>query len=188
MDTEKLPSLIALYSPAQQSGKTTVAKYMVEKYDYIRLSFASPLKAMMTTLLEASGYSDSEADEYVYGSRKEDVIPIFGRTSREMMQTLGTEWGRNAVSPDIWMKVTERKMVELLDAGKRVIIDDMRFHNEFEMVCRHGGHTIKVFRRTVDQIPVHSSEGALTHQQFDSILTNGGTIENLLEKVAGLFA
>ena len=77
-------------------GKSTVAEIMEERFGYKTRSFATPIKDM----LRAMGLSREE----LYDPEiKERVIEDFGKSPREMMQTLGTEWGRMLVSSDIWV-------------------------------------------------------------------------------------
>ena len=71
-------------------GKSTVAEIMRENYGYSRHSFAQPIKDM----LEAMGLTKEE----LYNPKlKEIVIPEFGKSPREIMQLLGTEFGRSMI-------------------------------------------------------------------------------------------
>jgi hypothetical protein len=50
------------------------------------------------------------------------------------MQTLGTEWGRNLIADDLWVKSAIRRAGDL-----RTVITDVRFPNEMEAVVAAGG-------------------------------------------------
>jgi len=147
--------------------------------------------ASMTTMVavfQAACIPKAAAIERDYRERKEEYPKSVKSTTRQMMQTHGTEWGRECVDPNIWVNTLEPMILDMCEQGLKVVIDDMRFQNELDMINKIGGHTVKIVRRTMDQIPVHSSEGALTHQPFDSILTNNGTLEELDAQVTGMFA
>lgn len=73
------------------------------------------------------------------------------------------------------------------------IITDMRFPNELQAVKKRGGITIRVKRPNitklidsgidVTKIKEHESETALNHAEFDYVIDNSGSIENLIDKV-----
>lgn len=107
-----------------RSGKDTLASYMLDNLDgiWLRSSFADPIKDMLRAIgVDCSDDAKAVIDEY------------FGVTPRHMMQTLGTEWGRNLIDNDIWVKAFAR-----LNAGMCVIVPDVRFENEAELVRQHG--------------------------------------------------
>ena len=72
-------------------GKSTVAKIINKLHDYEIISFATPIKDMLRVL----GLGDAELNDPTI---KEIVLDEYGKTPREMMQSLGTEWGRMLVS------------------------------------------------------------------------------------------
>ena len=65
----------------------------------------------------------------------------------------------------------------------------MRFPNELETVKKHNGITIRINRGLVErtgkmiQGVEHSSETSLDNAEFDYVIENNGTIEELIEKV-----
>ena len=69
------------------------------------------------------------------------------------------------------------------------IITDTRFPNEIEAVKKRGGITIRVNRDYVltggpeDPKKQHESETALDNAEFDYVIDNNGTIEELIEEV-----
>lgn len=104
--------LIGIAGPAR-AGKDTLASYMLDNLDGVwsRSSFADPLKEM----LRAIGVDCSD-------DKKAVVSDDYGVTPRHMMQTLGTEWGREMIHGNIWVEAFAR-----LNAGKCVIVPDVRF-------------------------------------------------------------
>ncbi|MBP2147908.1 deoxynucleotide monophosphate kinase [Xanthobacter flavus] len=115
------------------AGKTTAAQHLVQHHRFERVRIAGPLKAMMRAL----GCTEEEVD----GARKELPCDLLGgRTPRQAMQWLGTEWGRDMIAPDLWTRAWEYAA-----AGKpRVVVDDVRFPNEVEAVRRLGGVVIRL--------------------------------------------
>lgn len=132
------PRLIAFCSPAMGSGKSTAAQHLVEQHRFVRLAFATPLKAMASALLLNAGLPDEEVYDRVQGSRKEEIIPVLGISSRRLQQLLGTEFGRKMIHEDIWVNLTLANARSYLDRGISVVIDDMRFPNEYHAVIAAG--------------------------------------------------
>lgn len=125
-----------------QSGKTTAAKYLEEKYGFKRRHIADPLRAMLAVLLRANGLNSEMIGRYLEGDLKESVIPELGVTSRYAQITIGTEWGRNLINPDLWANTWMRGVTP----GEKVMNDSVRFVNEQQAVRSLGGFTIMIKR------------------------------------------
>ncbi len=127
------------------SGKSTLAQHLVCTYDFVRVPMASVLKDMLL----AAGCTEDE----VYGADKMQPSTLLcGQTPRWAMQTLGTEWGRKIISPNIWVTCVAKKIHRLnKEHGyERFVIDDVRFPNECEMVKHYGGDLWCVRRHDVE--------------------------------------
>lgn len=137
---------------AAGAGKSTLANILVQEYGFQRESMASPLKAM----LEAIGVPDSG----LYGSPADKEAPqdvLCGKSSRYAMQTLGTEWGRKLIGDDIWVNAMKIRINSVRPGN--IVIDDIRFKNEVDMVRGLGGIIVTVYRSAVDiKLVGHSSE------------------------------
>jgi hypothetical protein len=170
--------LIALCSPAMASGKSTVANHLVERHRFAKISFAAPIKTMVTALLEQIGIGPSLARRMVDGDLKESSIYQLGVTPRHMLQTIGTEWGRNCIRADLWVHIAMLRAQRFMDSGISVVIDDMRFPNEYEAVQAAGGDCYRVARPSATVTIAHASEG-----QLDAIVMpeiwNTSTIDDL---------
>ena len=180
------PRVIGLYSPAPQSGKTAVA-YELQQHGYISVSFASPLKRMLGIFLSSAGYGHSHIENMLF-EQKEEKIPEFGVTPRHLMQTLGTEWGRECIGPDVWVDVWKSSVQKWLDGGLNVVVDDMRFPNEWEAVKSLEGECWYVTRPRIHHESEHASEGALNDHGFDRRLINDGKLPDLYNQVANALA
>lgn len=137
----------------KRSGKDTAAR-VFEAAGYTSLSFATMLKAMLATMLEMQGVDEETIVRMLHDDLKEVATPFLnGQTPRHAMQTLGTEWGRKLIHPDIWVDATMRA-AEQFD---KVIIPDVRFPNEVEAVTSRGGRVYRIMRPGVAQDD-HESE------------------------------
>ena len=81
-------------------------------------------------------------------------------TPRHVLQTLGTEWGREQ-NKDIWidyaLSVAERRIDN--DGDSLVVIPDGRFRNEALKVLKKGGKLIKIVNPNgLELASTHSSE------------------------------
>ena len=170
--------LIVLCSPAMGSGKSTVAAHLVKHHGFIKEAFATPLKKMTEGLFTALGMPASEIEDRVYGSRKEEVVPGIGVSSRRIQQTIGTEWGRHCIGESLWTDITMSLCNTIRAAGINVVIDDMRFPNELAAVQAAGGECWRIQRPGVAVTAQHASEGALDHVAMRT-LDNGLTIKDL---------
>lgn len=141
--------LVALCGPIG-SGKSTAARHLCETHGYARTRFADPLKAM----LRAVGLTDRHLD----GDLKAAPCELLGGQSpRHALQTLGTEWGRDMIHPDLWTMLWLRQAQPLLDAGRRVVVDDLRFPNEAALVRVLGGCILRLDTPTASRA-AHASE------------------------------
>lgn len=174
--------VFALYSPAMQSGKTTVADYF-EARGAQPVKFAGALKAMVATLLRECGEDEATVKEAVFGSLKElPIRELGGKSSRQLQQTLGTEWGRNMVHPDIWLNTVELKVAMYQKVGLHVVIDDLRFPNEYERLRKRSDTVlIKVIRPGNTYTGGHGSEGLLEDRDFDHVVYNTGGPQDFKE-------
>jgi hypothetical protein len=174
-----VPRLIGLYSPAPQSGKSTIAKHLVKAHGYQRRGFAAPLKEMIHTLMRCAGMSEAEIADYSE-PRKEEVIqgPI-GASFRRLAQTLGTDWGRKLIQPNLWVDVAMRAA----DTGSLTVFDDLRFENEYRTIKAAGGVVWKILRPSAEHSSGHQSEGLLDHLEFDRVLVNSGSVQDLFDQL-----
>lgn len=147
--------LIALYGP-QLVGKTTAATSLVEHHKFARVAFADPIYRMLAALLDTTV-------EAVRRLPKNEPIPeLGGQTLRHTMQKLGTEWGRDSIYPALWTDAALRRIAKHLYDGVSVVVDDLRFRNEYEALQTLGCKFVELTR---DDLPEqvngdHISEAA----------------------------
>jgi len=178
-----MPRLIGLYSPAPQSGKTTIANQLTVQ-GFMKVSFAAPLRALVVETLCQLGHDRRTAFDYVH-RYKEQQIPGIRCSARHLMQTLGTEWGRQCVHLDVWVMIVSKRIRDLHAGGYSVVIDDCRFPNEASLIRELGGELWHVERPVAATNTDHSSEGALTDPElFTHRIVNDGTLQQLRRQVA----
>ena len=133
------------------AGKTTAAQ-AAERFviNSVIKSFATPLKQAVKKLFLFS-------DEQVFGTyeQKAAIDPRWGVTPREVLQKIGTDCIREMLCKDFWVRRMEAE-IEALDNAV-VIIDDVRFVDEAQMILDRGGVLIAI-RRPPEAVGVHSSE------------------------------
>lgn len=69
-----------------------------------------------------------------------------GRTPRYAMQTLGTEWGRNTIWGKLWTHRVKTLINLRIQQGFNVVVSDVRFPNEVDLVRELGGVVIGITR------------------------------------------
>lgn len=153
------------------SGKTTAAQILLNEHGFHPVSFAGPLKAMA----RAFGLSDRELS----GDLKEvPSIHLCGKTPRQFMQFLGTEFGRQLIGDDLWLRAFRCEVQKLRrDGWPRLAVDDVRFENEAALIREMGGRVIRIDRPGAGSASGagHASEGGVT--RVDTVISNGGDLE-----------
>jgi hypothetical protein len=163
--------LIALCGPAG-CGKSTIARVLEGENLRVR-SFAGPLKQMLRTL----GLTEAQ----VSGSAKETPCAMLcGNTPRYAMQTLGTQWGRDLIGPDVWANAC---LANLPAAPIVTIIDDCRFANEALAVRARGGVVIELSRAGVSYSDKHASEAGVPRELIDATVSNDGRPDETMVNV-----
>lgn len=175
--------LIGLYSPAPRSGKTTVANYLYG-HGFRIVPFAESLKRMAQVFLRELGLTEKEV-EFHLRENKEALIPVpkLQVSARHVCQTLGTEWGRTCVHPDVWLTCWARKASLNLERGIDVVVDDVRFPNEADLIRSMGGALWRVERPLAVRNTSHSSEGGLDDVIFDRRIVNDCSLVELYSQV-----
>lgn len=160
------------------SGKDTAAAYLREALEARghRVScaaFADPIRAALL----AMGVPSS----YIYTRElKEQPVPGWGKSYRELAQTLGTEWGRSLVGDDVWVRRIERHIEGLFNRPAVLIATDVRLQNEADWITTRGGMLVRVDRPGVAPVRSHSSEASQQELRgIEHLLPNDGDLVRL---------
>tara|TARA_R110002072_G_scaffold151470_2_gene300802 strand:- start:13884 stop:14405 length:522 start_codon:yes stop_codon:yes gene_type:complete len=152
-------------------GKDTAADALVRNHGYVKYSLAEPLKAALNAMF---GWSPDLWNDRGW---KEGTIPSIGASPRRLAQTLGTEWGRSIINPDLWIGIAAKKFQKV--GSYKMVIPDVRFDNEAEWIIQEGGIVIDLTRPGTAAVEAHSSEDGLTADLITHSVENSGSI-NLL--------
>jgi len=156
------------------SGKDTIGKYLIDNYNYKRYAFADPLKEICQTLFSFN-------DEQLYGNLKEEQDQYWKNSPRYFFQKIGTDLFRNQIDQDFWIKVLERKIITNLD--QKIVITDVRFQNEFDMIKNLGGIVIRINNNNKIIQDNHESEQNINNFNVDYEINNNKNLEELYQKI-----
>jgi len=186
--------LIGLYGKAR-SGKDTVATYLGRTRGFQTRAFADPMYDMLaagmgihmtsrkTGLLRTEQINELPYCIYVNDHDKDSVVNPFGVSVRRLMQTLGTEWGRNVVGEDVWVTLADAWYQQHRQG--HVVFTDVRFPNEADFILSNGGQVVEVYRPQEDfaAFRQHDSENQLMHSYVGHTLNNAGSLDDLFTMV-----
>ena len=194
------------------SGKDTAANYLVGWHGFRRDSFAGALKDAVAAVF---GWDRELLEGLTTEARawREQVDPWWAErlgmphlTPRWVLQYWGTEVCRQGFHDDIWIAALENR---LRQRTGHTVISDVRFPNEVAAIRNAGGRIIWIKRGAdpewcttliemrqnstlgictdyMRQFNVHASEWAWVGTQFDAIVDNNGSVEQLYEQLKNL--
>jgi hypothetical protein len=192
------------------SGKDTVADFLVNFHEFRRESFASTLKDSVAavfgwdrTLLEGRTAEAREWREQVdpWWAERLDMPTL---TPRWVLQYWGTEVALKSFHDDIWIASLENK---LRNSKDNIVISDCRFPNEIQAIKKAGGQIVWVQRGALPEWyddavsanqgnniginnmklrKIHASEWAWLGNEFDHVIDNNGTIDELFKQAQSL--
>ena len=198
------------------SGKDTVAKMLVEK-GAVQDSFAAQLKDLCASvfgwprdMLQGDTVESRDFRETpdMYWTRK---LGIDQFTPRLALQLLGTEIMRTHFNQDIWLDSLEYRIRKNEQQDTMVVVSDCRFKNELDLIKELNGIVVHVIR---DELPewyetavhankgsvpakhtmetrfakVHASEWKWVGYDFDFVIKNSGTLEDLQTEVDSMYS
>lgn len=160
-------------------------------YDYIAYAnksgwqvkkFADPLKEVCSVILnvERRDFENPEFKSKVLDSKWGEEM-----TARKFLQVFGTDVCRKTFNENIWVYALFNKYVCLPNYPNTYpdwIITDCRFPNEAEEIKKRGGLIVRINRPEVSALNAHISELALDDYEFDYVINNNGTEEDLIMK------
>jgi hypothetical protein len=173
--------LIGLTGPAR-TGKTTTAHHLTLDYGFECYAFADPLRDALSAIFHLS-------PENFEGSAKEEPIAWLGRSPRQLMQLLGTEWGRHMISANLWIDLAEQRLDGLADASwpaPHFVISDVRFENEADFIRKRGGVIVHLQRFDAPKVNPHASEAGVSLHKNDLVLVNDGDLPSLQHQIKEL--
>ncbi len=198
----KLPTLIGVHGPIN-GGKDTVANHIISKFGirrpsaenscnrfeskYRRYAFAKPIKEACKILF---GFTQDQIEDRVL---KETIDPFWGFSPRKMMQLLGTEFGRDMLRKDIWIRRAELEVRNNLLNELGTIITDVRFENEAEWL-RAQPNSMLIYLIVPglvrDEKYQHASEAGISKSESDKVIVNDKSlgINDLHAQIDAIFS
>jgi len=186
------------------SGKDTCADYLVKQYGFVKKSFADPLKKVCQELFLFT-------NEQLYGTLEQKETPDprwFNCSPRTAMQFVGTDLFRDRldeIMPGLKKNIFTHhfKLYYKENPNIKIVIADVRFKNEVDLIKSLGGVIIKLdrlrtnnFTRNTFNIfqsikniirslitPDHSSESELDNLHGDYDIMNDSTQQQLYNKL-----
>lgn len=164
----------------KRAGKDSIAHVLTSEYGFAHDSFAAPIREFVEKLTE--DYSSNVFS--IDGDRETAIDWLGGKSKRQLMQTLGTEWGRDMVSPTLWMDALWRRTGRATTSFHRLlVISDVRFDDEADFIRSKGGIIIHVVRPGLNGGDGHVSEYGVHKEDIDATLHNDGDLNHLQWRV-----
>ena len=157
------------------SGKDSLGEILTKTFGWKKMSFAQPIKDLAHTTFGIDKAILSGTD----GERELRELPLpdwFNLSSREILQKVGMAFREN-LNKDIWVRILEN---QYKNCKEHVVITDVRFPNEVEMINNHG--FVCCVKRPDFNGDGHESEHALDGHAFSYAFNNDGTKEALQSK------
>lgn len=154
------------------SGKSTLASYLVERYGYKERAFADPIKQAVLLLFQLD-------PRQLDGVAKEVVDHRYSLSPRRMMQLVGTDMFRDMVSKTFW--VDYFKTWYSAQTTQDIVVPDVRFQNEVDVIRDLGGIVVRLVRETT------SSDDHVSETEVDRLTGIDIEIQNDTSEVSDLW-
>ena len=198
------------------SGKDTIADYLVNIHQFRRESFANTLKDAVANIF---GWDRDMLEGRTRQSRewREQVDPWWAErlnmsdlTPRWVLQHWGTEVCRRSFHDDIWIAALENKLRNSTDD---IVISDCRFPNDIKSIKAAGGIVVRVVRGAepewydaavsanrgpngntswaisrakLERLQVHASESSWVGTKFNAVVDNNSSMDHLFLQINDL--
>lgn len=184
--TQPTPPLLLGLCGAAGAGKSTVAAYLEHEYAFAQVALADPIVDMIGALFGAAGVDGAWMVERAL---KEQPTTL-GVSYRRLAQTLGTDWGRQIVAPDLWLRVAAQRLASPALQAENVVVSDIRFPNEAQWLQARGGVLVRVLRVQAElpAVQPHISEQHWRTLPASHELLNFGGVVTLHAQVDRLMA
>ena len=172
----------------KRSGKDTAGEYFI-KQGYIKYAFAGPLKKACQEIFMFT-------DEQTEGKDKEKYDDRWNISARKVFQRFGTEIFREnladfypemeKIKENFWtyrFKIWYENQLKI-NKDIKIVVTDVRFDNEANIIKELGGIIIKVKRKKIINLDQHKSETSIEKIKCDYLVKNDSNIENYYEKLS----
>ncbi len=169
---------ILLIAGRAESGKDTVADFLVSHYNYTKFAFADELKTLVP-----KKYSIDKTLMYTHSGKKSKVINK-NYTIRDLLIKESDSITNDY--PNHWVDIVCSKIDQ---TDTNIVISDFRYEREYNrMVERFASvETMIIIRKDIELIE-HPSENSLNSFSFNYILYNDSDLSSLFQKVINILA
>ena len=145
------------------------------------ISFAGPLKESCHFLFDWAGVREGAYYDSPEGvSARNEILPMLGLTPVELWIKFGTPIIRQQLHDQTWIMKAKKRINDILAIkNKWVIITDLRFPNEAQMILDEDGVIAKVLRPGVAPRDSVADVAMLGYSKWDFIVNNNGTLHHL---------
>ena len=171
---------------AKRSGKDVLAKYLINKYKYEKLSFAEPLKKAVKELFNFNDIQVGIDEDNGMGNEKDIIDERWGITPRKALQFFGTEimqYKMNELIPNTNRGFFADILVSRIIPNKKYVISDLRFLHEYEKIKELNIIIIKVIRPLIINQCMYDDH--ISENEYEKIpcidIINKGSIEDYIE-------
>ena len=180
----------------KNSGKDTVAAYLIKQHGFERKAFADPLKRSVAALLDIPYHeidkwkNDPNVHvEVVQYASSEDAARKDGNfafiqgpgTFRQFLQRMGDEASKQVWWDSFWDDLT--LPIDGFYHGKKIVITDCRFESNARRVNTCGGYVVQLRRPGFEAQDPHRGEELFPDKMVDYTLMNDGTLDDLYDKI-----
>lgn len=146
------------------SGVSGFSETKTPNDNWVEFSMATPLKKICSVIFQipyevllAQTPEDRILRETIVAPinslhYKDDTI-----NGRVALEYFGTDVMRNLFDKDIWLKIMQRDAAAAIASGKRVVIPDIRFENEMNLINSLGG-TLLVVCRDINELSITDAD------------------------------
>lgn len=144
---------------------------------YMSMAFAVQLKEHLSRMFDIplNHFYDEKLKEYPF------------KFPRELMNIVGTDLFRNSFDKNVWVKLWCKTIKKCYKNSEVVIVPDLRFKNEMEIVKEEFSNDYTVISLYVKRDSCnkfgYESENSLTSNDCSYIIDNNGTLEELETQV-----
>jgi hypothetical protein len=142
------------------------------------VGFADPLYAALAAMLGVP-------EEQLRARHTKELPMACGKSPRDLLRSLGTEWGRDMVRPDMWVWRCRQRIEAAGRAGiGLVVVCDVRFPNELQFIREELSGEVWWIDRPGIEAGSHVSDNSIRFLDCDRVINNDGTLDDLRMAVA----
>lgn len=171
----KIVKLIGFTGKAY-SGKDTAYEelqlLMVKDIAMRDMQFAAGVKLMCAQIYQVSPFK--------FYNAKHEICEKYGLTYRELMQKFATDFARNMIDTNFWVKYLAHEYSEITATNvyDLIVITDVRFDNEAQWIRDREGIIVNIEKDDVVSMN-HASEIGLDKSLINFTVKNNNTKKNL---------